>query len=108
MTNATFYKHKGKYWGFRIDGHNNYARAGYNIVCAAISALSQAVVLALNEVLNVKASVMDSDGLLDVRWDPISPENDVAVETLAKMLHASLDLIKEQYTGHLSVEVKGE
>ncbi|NLY43667.1 MAG: ribosomal-processing cysteine protease Prp [Clostridiaceae bacterium] len=39
---------------FVIRGHSGYARAGSDIVCAAVSSVSQAAVLGLTEVLGLK------------------------------------------------------
>ncbi|MBQ9855288.1 MAG: ribosomal-processing cysteine protease Prp, partial [Clostridia bacterium] len=43
MTKVVFYSdEKGMIWGFEASGHAGYAESGSDIVCAAISALTQA------------------------------------------------------------------
>ena len=40
MTKVTFYQNQeGQFTGFTAEGHSGYARAGEDIVCAAVSAL---------------------------------------------------------------------
>ena len=40
MTKVTIFKQQGLYKGFEVSGHSEYADAGEDIVCAAISALT--------------------------------------------------------------------
>ncbi len=40
MITVTIYKDSGQYAGFTAKGHAGYAEAGYDIVCAAASALT--------------------------------------------------------------------
>jgi uncharacterized protein YsxB (DUF464 family) len=44
MTNVTFFKRGGVYYGFKATGHSDYAEAGQDIVCAAISAMTMLIV----------------------------------------------------------------
>ena len=63
-TTVTFLKRSdGALLGYRANGHSGYAEAGADIVCAAISALTQTTLNGLKNVL--KAPVMfdqDDDG----------------------------------------------
>ena len=43
MTEVVFLMSKGKYKGFRLSGHAEYARFGKDIVCAAVSMLTNNV-----------------------------------------------------------------
>lgn len=44
MTTITFMKSGETYWGFRSCGHTGYAEEGSDILCAAVSSMSQLVV----------------------------------------------------------------
>ncbi len=44
MTEITFFKRNGVYYGFKESGHAGYADAGQDIVCAAISAMTMLIV----------------------------------------------------------------
>ena len=43
MTEVVFLMSKGKYKGFRLSGHAGYAKYGKDIVCAAVSILTNNV-----------------------------------------------------------------
>ncbi len=47
MTKITFYKRDGIYYGFRETGHADYAEAGEDILCAALSAMTMLIVNAI-------------------------------------------------------------
>ena len=40
MIKVTVYKESGDYRGFTCEGHAGYAEEGYDIICAAVSALT--------------------------------------------------------------------
>ena len=44
MTEITFFKRNGVYYGFKETGHAGYADAGQDIVCSAISAMTMLIV----------------------------------------------------------------
>lgn len=48
---------KGDIKKFVIQGHSGYASAGSDIVCAAVSTVSQAAILGLTEVLGLQVGV---------------------------------------------------
>ncbi|MBQ4158222.1 MAG: ribosomal-processing cysteine protease Prp [Clostridia bacterium] len=63
MTKVVFYSdEKGMIWGFEASGHAGYAESGSDIVCAAISALTQATAGGLSEVVKAPLKTrMDED-----------------------------------------------
>ena len=44
MTNVTFFKRNGVYYGFKETGHTGYADAGQDILCSALSAMTMLIV----------------------------------------------------------------
>ena len=44
MTNVTFFKRNGVYYGFKETGHTGYAEAGQDILCSALSAMTMLIV----------------------------------------------------------------
>lgn len=57
MTNVTIFKKEGNILGFDVSGHSGYAEFGSDIVCSAISTLSQSAVVGLENVLNLKPTI---------------------------------------------------
>ncbi len=98
--------------GLVASGHSGYARAGVDIVCAAVSAVTQAVVLGLEEVLGLSPVVRidEEKGLLDVRlWeDGLAGDKGRGKEreALAVLETAGLALerLAQQYPKYLSVK----
>ena len=57
MTNIKIHKKNGATVGFVVSGHSGYAKQGSDIVCSAISSLSQMVCVGLENVLNLKPAI---------------------------------------------------
>ncbi|KGG80191.1 hypothetical protein Y919_07755 [Caloranaerobacter azorensis H53214] len=111
MTKVTIYKNKrGSIIGYELKGHAGYAEYGKDIVCAAISVLSQTALIALNEVCgidtnDIKYRIDEEKGHLSV----IIPDNltkekrfkaDIVFET---MIVGIKGLLKE-YPDYLTLE----
>lgn len=58
---------RGHIEGFTVEGHAAFAPEGEDIVCAAVSALTQAAILGIEEIVGVKPSVKKADGYLQCR-----------------------------------------
>lgn len=70
MIRALFYRDEtGAIVEFAVSGHAGFADRGRDVVCAAVSALTQATLIGLEEVLGlqVEAEVDDEDGRLRCR-----------------------------------------
>lgn len=70
---------------FTVEGHAGYAEHGRDIVCAAVSAVTQTAILGLKEVLKLPVVVEMRDGYLSCRL----PE--VVVATARPMAQAVLE-----------------
>ena len=65
-----FYKRSdGMLVGYKAQGHSDYADAGSDIVCAAVSALTQATANGITKILKAPArySQNDRDAVLELR-----------------------------------------
>jgi len=97
-TTVTFFRRSdGSLTGYRAQGHAGYAAYGYDIVCAAISALTQSTLNGLQNVL--KAPVMydidDQAGLLEARLTPeATPEQVRQAQLLLVTLQEGLQAIE--------------
>ena len=61
MTKIAFIHSEGVLVGFDAHGHTGYADAGEDIVCAAVSALTQATVIGMQEVLSLPVRIERDD-----------------------------------------------
>ena len=85
----------------RVSGHTEYAQHGQDIVCAAVSALTQTALLGLIKhlKLNVKYQVADSDLMLNIKGQ----ENEQTDAILETMLYG-LQEIACAYPKHVRIE----
>ncbi len=98
MTTIVFQKQAGRLSGFYARGHANFAEYGNDIVCAAVSALTQATMLGLDDVLGIDCIIrrQDSRGLLSC----ILPSR----VTLVQRNNADI-ILQTLYKGLLSIQL---
>ncbi|RKD32489.1 ribosomal-processing cysteine protease Prp [Thermohalobacter berrensis] len=105
-----FTNDKGKIIKYIIKGHTGFERSGRDILCSAVSTLSQTALIALNEVCDIPEKDIDfkvEDGYLEVNI----PRNldiekrmktDIVLDTMLVGIKA---LIKE-YPEYLTLEFR--
>ncbi len=103
---AFFRRPDGALTGYRASGHTGYAEAGEDIVCAAVSALTQATLNGLKSVL--KAPVMfeidDEAALLEARLTPEATEEQVRqAQLLLQTLLEGLQAIERSYPRNVRI-----
>ena len=109
-TTVTFLKRSdGALLGYRANGHSGYAEAGADIVCAAISALTQTTLNGLKNVL--KAPVMfdqDDDGaFIEAILTPEASEDQSRqAQLLLVTLLEGLQAIQREYPRNLRIIFK--
>ena len=109
-TTVTFRKRSdGALLGYTADGHSGYAEAGADIVCAAISALTQSTLNGLKNVL--KAPVMfdqdDGGAFIEVNLTPEATEEQVRqAQLLLITLLEGLQAIQREYPRNLRIIFK--
>ena len=109
-TTVTFLKRSdGALLGYRANGHSGYAEAGADIVCAAISALTQTTLNGLKNVL--KAPVMfdqDDDGaFIEAVLTPEASEDQLRqAQLLLVTLLEGLQAIQREYPRNLRIIFK--
>ncbi|NLV66677.1 MAG: ribosomal-processing cysteine protease Prp [Spirochaetes bacterium] len=88
-----------------ISGHSGNDSRGRDIVCAAVSALSQTLVLSINRLVKVEQSVKVQDGILSSTLQP-APEQ--AEENKLKLLIESFLIgileIQREYPDRIKIE----
>lgn len=93
---------------FTASGHAGYAPRGRDIVCAAVSALTQAAVIGLSRHAGVDATVsIDEDsGRLDCRIDmaAIDPERHIKAQAILETMMTGLVETARSYREHIRVK----
>ncbi len=90
--------------GYRVQGHAGYDGRGHDIVCAAVSVLSQALLLGLEDVVGLEPVVTMYEGYLECLLCP-GDEASSEAQTLLKTLHVGLMQVQEQYPQRVRVVV---
>ncbi|ABV34532.1 MULTISPECIES: ribosomal-processing cysteine protease Prp [Pseudothermotoga] len=101
MIKIVFYTFKGGYSGFKINGHSNFDVKGKDIVCAAISALSQHTAKMLVKHCGARI-VARQEGLLEVALNNIDNFSNVVLSEFKE----SIEDLQSQYPRNISLEVK--
>jgi len=88
-----------------ISGHAGSDVKGKDVVCAAVSALSQTLVLSINRLLKVEQTVKIENGLLT---STVKPVKDAVEEIKLKLLIESFLIgileIQREYPGRVKIE----
>jgi uncharacterized protein YsxB (DUF464 family) len=97
---------------YTIEGHANYDHYGKDIVCAAISVLSQTVLISLVKVCGlkedkIKYSIDDEFGFLDVEL-PSNIEISILEKTqiVLKTLVVGINSVMESYPEYVTLEYR--
>lgn len=67
MIKITVYKDSEGYKGFLSKGHAGYAEDGYDIICAAVSALTVNAINSIERFTKDKFDIRQDDGLIEFR-----------------------------------------
>ena len=107
MIFVTIFKDSSKqYKAFSILGHAGYAEAGEDIVCAAVSALTQATEYGLTEVIGAPVDRKLNEKRADYTVE-LASSADTAVrqqaQVLLKTLSGSLQSIANEYPRHIRI-----
>ena len=108
MTTVVFRMEDDRITGFEARGHSGYAEAGEDIVCAAVSALTQGT---LNGLLNVLKAPVDyhideKDGILTASLGDVPEGKRAGAQLLLETLASALQMIEADYARFIRVIFK--
>nr|WP_221040378.1 ribosomal-processing cysteine protease Prp [Gelria sp. Kuro-4] len=89
--------------GFSVAGHAGTAPKGRDIVCAGVSALTQAAVLGLEEHLGLVPQVTVREGFLSCRLGEPGKKADAA-QAILEAMALGLEAMAEEYPDRIRVE----
>ena len=107
MTKIEFYKTDLGWRGFQAQGHTGFANSGEDIVCAAVSVLTQTTVLGLKQVLGIDSQVQidEKKGLLVCLLpDELNAAQWGQAQILLEVLYVGLLATAEEYGDYVSVK----
>lgn len=109
MIRASFFENKQSYWlSFTLKGHADSGPYGYDIVCAAVSALTLSVINNIQRLLGVSL-IIEADeeegGFLKASLPPdLDDEKKADTQLLLNHLYWALKDIEEEYNEHIEVK----
>lgn len=102
MIQAVFEKKNGRFCGFSIMGHAEYADPGMDVVCAAVSSAIQYATVLVTESFEEKEQEKNDGSRITVRLE--NPETGNAYRILDG-LWQHLSFISEDYPGTISIKI---
>jgi len=104
MINVKIFRDGQVIRGFSVSGHSDYRPRGSDIVCSAISALSQTAILALKQVAGVYPKWTRQDGLLECKMpDNLDDKQRDASRIVLNTIIVGIDNIAGHYPEHVNV-----
>ena len=100
MTRITFYERDGVLQGFESAGHAGYAEAGYDIVCAAVSAQVSTCINSLEAIAGVEPQVMVNEKKAVISAtlpSGLSPDTMHDCQIILKVLQQGMKDLAEEY-----------
>ncbi len=67
--------------GIKVEGHANYAETGKDIVCAGVTALTQALIVSIESLTSDTIQCSISRGNADINFENLSKEGELLVDS---------------------------
>jgi len=93
----------GHICGFRARGHAGYGEYGEDIVCAAVSAITQTAVLGLLQHLQLPVRLKQADGYLECLLGDDERARSPAAQSVLETMVLGLNEIQRQYPERVRV-----
>ncbi len=107
MTDVVFYKDNDIIRGFECSGHTGYSHHGSDIVCSALSSITQACVLGLKSVvgINLNMKKVEEEGYLKIEL-PKKLQDDKLdkSQVLLKTLYLAVEDLAQGYSKFIKLE----
>lgn len=91
---------------FKIEGHAGFKEEGEDIVCSAISMISQTTLIGILEVLKIDVEYYIEDGFLNLSLEKNSMEEIKKCQVLLQTMLLGLKNIEITYGDYINVRVE--
>ena len=108
MVKVEFVRSSGKIVSFRIKGHAmpKEKQLDIDLICSAISAISQTTVIGIEEVLKIRAKYVIDDGFLNLNLEDQTLEDIERCQVLLETMILGLKSIEITYGKYIKVETE--
>ncbi|MBV9718605.1 MAG: ribosomal-processing cysteine protease Prp [Candidatus Eremiobacteraeota bacterium] len=100
MLEVTVYRDGDRLAGLSASGHTEFAAHGEDIVCAAVSAILQAVRLGLAEHARAEVVARQEPGMLELSWAE-DRRDDESVRAIVATAELAIEQIAVKYPDHV-------
>lgn len=109
MVRIKVFRRSGKITGFEVKGHAGYGKSNKDIVCSAVSVLTQTAVIGLEEIAGVGLKYNVKDGYLKCCITDIPSElEDIKSSAILETMYVGLHNIELTYGKFMSLLDKEE
>ena len=102
MTVVTFYRRGDTLLGFKSKGHSGYADEGSDIVCAAVSAVTQTAAIMAEEILKIENAVTVSEANAELT---VKTDGDKSFSDHLFSMLIFLSELEKQYPKHIKTQI---
>lgn len=106
MTEIKFRIKSSQIVSFSMDGHAGYGNSGEDIVCAALSVLSQSMIIGIEEILKINLKYEIKDGYLKLSIEHNSEEEINQCQVLLKTMLKSIESMIISYGEYINLEIE--
>ena len=108
MVKVEFVRRKGEIVSFKIKGHAMPKKKHVHIdlICAAISAISQTTIIGIEEVLKIKVKYDIKDGFLSLNLENQTPIDIERCQVLLETMILGLKSVEITYGKYIKVEIE--
>ena len=108
MIRAEFVIRDNKIRSFSTKGHAGLAEAGHDVLCAAVSAMTELTVNTVTDVFGAHCTVCveEENAHISMTVDAVEPSREDAVEGVLRGYLLQLKALEKQYPKHLAVREK--
>lgn len=106
MINVVFEKKNQNLISFKIEGHAGFDEYGKDIVCSAISAISQTTLIGILDVLKINVDYDIVDGFLSLRLEKKTIQEIEKCQVLLQTMLLGFKSIRQGYKNYINVIVE--
>ncbi len=106
MTTVKFGIKLGQIVSLSLKDHAGYGESGEDIVCAALSVLSQSMVLGIEEVLKIDLKYEIKDGFLSLNIEENTPKEIELCQVLLQTMLKSVESMIVSYSDYINLEIE--
>ena len=91
----------------QIKGHSLLSKKGTDVVCSAVSALAQTLVVSITRICGIKQKVLRKDGLLrtQIKTENLEPDEKKSLLILVDSFMIGIKEIKKAHPENLEIEL---